>query len=33
MIKNKDDYKRYIKIEEEFYHYSYPKFSNELKKY
>lgn len=32
MIKNKNDYKRYIKYEEENYKNSYPNFTNELKK-
>lgn len=31
MIKNKEDYLRYIKIEEENYKYSYPNFTKELK--
>lgn len=32
MIRNKDDYKRYIKIEKDNYHYSYPNLTKELKK-
>lgn len=30
MIKSKEDYKRYLKIEEENYKYSYPNFTKEL---
>ncbi len=32
MIRSKKDYQRYLKVEEEFYHSSYPHFTNELKK-
>ena len=32
MIKNKSDYKRYLKIEKENYIFSYPNLTNELKK-
>lgn len=32
MIKNKDDYKRYITIEDKLYHDNYPNFTYELKK-